>query len=280
MNEKEAFQINDKNYKPYTHLNFKNDPYEFQFVVITDNAGTARQGVFAKAVEMANWLQPEFVVHAGDLIEGYDENEEQIRAWWQEIDEFLEPLEMPFFFLPGNHDINTDATVKVWRERFGGVGRYYHFRYKDVLFLMVDTEDPPKQLAALQHDNPELYTKVFKNYAAMGKIQAKENKTAEDLAEFSALAQPIEEWLADIHISAALFHWLESWNWLDSFYFVVITLTTIGYGDLSPTTPLTKLITIFVALNGVAILLILLDEIRRVRRFQIDERQGAHESEG
>ena len=65
--------------------------------------------------------------------------------------------------------------------------------------------------------------------------------------------------------SSALFHWLEGWSWLDSTYFVVITFTTIGYGDFSPTTPLTKIITIFVGLNGVAFLLMLFDEIRRVR---------------
>jgi hypothetical protein len=46
-----------------------------------------------------------------------------------------------------------------------------------------------------------------------------------------------------ITVGAALFHWLEDWSWLDSVYFVVITLTTIGYGDFSPTTPATKLIT-------------------------------------
>ncbi len=68
-----------------------------------------------------------------------------------------------------------------------------------------------------------------------------------------------------ILIAGAVFHWLEGWSWLDSIYFVVITFTTIGYGDLAPTTPLTKLITIFVGLNGVAILLMLFDEIRRVR---------------
>ncbi len=68
-----------------------------------------------------------------------------------------------------------------------------------------------------------------------------------------------------ILLASALFHWLEGWGWLDSIYFVVITFTTIGYGDFSPTTPLTKVITIFVGLNGVAFLLMLFDEIRRVR---------------
>ena len=79
-------------------------------------------------------------------------------------------------------------------------------------------------------------------------------------------ARPIFLYVAFvIIICAAVFHWLEGWSWLDSIYFVVITFTTIGYGDFTPTTPLTKLITIFVALNGVAVLLMLFDEIRRVR---------------
>jgi hypothetical protein len=42
-------------------------------------------------------------------------------------------------------------------------------------------------------------------------------------------------------------------------------LYTIGYGDFTSTTPLAKVVTIFLALNGVAILLMLFDEIRRVR---------------
>ena len=68
-----------------------------------------------------------------------------------------------------------------------------------------------------------------------------------------------------ITIGAALYHWLEGWSWLDSFYFVVITLTTIGYGDLYPTQPLTKLITIFYGINGIMILLLLFDIVRKVR---------------
>ena len=46
-------------------------------------------------------------------------------------------------------------------------------------------------------------------------------------------ARPIFIYVAVfITVSAAVFHWLEGWGWLDSIYFVVITFTTIGYGDL------------------------------------------------
>jgi hypothetical protein len=74
-----------------------------------------------------------------------------------------------------------------------------------------------------------------------------------------------------ILVGAGLYHYLEGWNWLDSVYFVVVTLTTIGYGDLAPITPAGKLITIFYGLNGVILLLTLFDVIRRVRRWEIPQ---------
>jgi len=198
--QKDVFKTSDTS-KPYTHLNFKNDPEEFQFGVITDNAGGARPGVFPKAVEMMNWLHPEFVVHIGDLIEGYSDDEAQIEAWWQEVDESLEPLEMPFFFLPGNHDHYSEASIKAWQKRFGNDRGYYHFVYKDVLFLMINSEDPPKTVEALQRDNPELYARVAANYQEMAVIQAKDHQTAEDGKRLLELGEPIEEWLGEINIS-------------------------------------------------------------------------------
>jgi hypothetical protein len=43
-------------------------------------------------------------------------------------------------------------------------------------------------------------------------------------------------------------------TWVDAYYFTVITLTTIGYGDFSPTIPLTKLFTTLYVLVGLGII--------------------------
>lgn len=58
---------------------------------------------------------------------------------------------------------------------------------------------------------------------------------------------------------------LEGWSLLDSLYFSVISLATVGYGDLTPTTPLSKAFTVLYVLNGIGILLALIDRIRVVR---------------
>lgn len=43
-------------------------------------------------------------------------------------------------------------------------------------------------------------------------------------------------------ISTAIFHTLEGWGWINSFYFSVVTLTTVGYGDLVPTNEWSRLV--------------------------------------
>lgn len=50
------------------------------------------------------------------------------------------------------------------------------------------------------------------------------------------------------------YHSVEGWTWLDSLYFSVITLTTVGYGDFAPHTDAGKIFTIIYILVGLGIL--------------------------
>ncbi len=124
--------------KPWTSSSFKDDPESFQFAIVSDRTGGHREGIFGKAIEKLNLLMPEFVMSVGDLIEG-SMYPDTIQNQWEEFDSLLNPLEMRFFFVPGNHDIANNRMRQVWKKRFGHT--YFHFIYKNVLFLAFDSTD-------------------------------------------------------------------------------------------------------------------------------------------
>ena len=65
-----------------------------------------------------------------------------------------------------------------------------------------------------------------------------------------------------IILTGTIFYTLvEGWNLLDSLYFSVITLTTVGYGDLSPTVPASQVFTIFYILIGIGVLLAFINKL-------------------
>jgi hypothetical protein len=134
----EHFQSNvDSAVKPWTSLDFYNDPMNFKFAIVSDRTGGLRPGVFADGVKKLNLLMPEFVMSVGDFIPGNTSDRAQLEKEWAEFDAVLKPLKVPFFFVPGNHDINNNVMRDVWKERSGVP--FYSFVYKDVLFLALDT---------------------------------------------------------------------------------------------------------------------------------------------
>lgn len=87
-----------------------------------------------------------------------------------------------------------------------------------------------------------------------------------------------------------LFHRVEGWAYLDSFYFSAISLATVGYGDFTPKTAAGKLLTVFYIFAGFGLLAALLtrfadaliqseresSERRHLRLQQVHEKIAAH----
>ncbi|MCE7994353.1 MAG: hypothetical protein HEP71_20370 [Roseivirga sp.] len=152
---------------PWSHENFNNQSDQFTFAIISDLNGGEREGIFSVAVEQINLFRPEFVLSVGDLIDGGTEDQTQLTKEWESFDARAARLNAPFFHLGGNHDLTNVAMRDFWKKRYGP--RYYHFRYKDVLFLMMDSEDyeedrmqeiyeaRAKAIEVLDGDEPEKY---------------------------------------------------------------------------------------------------------------------------
>ena len=52
-------------------------------------------------------------------------------------------------------------------------------------------------------------------------------------------------------LTGTIFYWrFEDWTFFEALYFCIVTLTTVGYGDFSPTKTGTQIFTIFYILTG------------------------------
>ncbi len=162
-NGKTVFPKEERN--PVTHLRYNDDPADFQFAIVSDRTGGHRPEIFSQAVEKLNLLQPAFVLSVGDLIEGGKKADEKLAAEWKEFDGFVNKLTMPFFYVPGNHDVAAAQAAKFWETKLGR--RYYHFVYRNVLFLILNADDPPGSAGAIGIDQITFAQKVLKENASV-----------------------------------------------------------------------------------------------------------------
>ena len=81
--------------------------------------------------------------------------------------------------------------------------------------------------------------------------------------------------VATLATGTLFYSMIEGWSLLDSFYFSAITLTTVGYGDLTPSTPAGKLFTVFYIFAGLGIVI---GFVNTVSRTSVE--QGTREGHG
>jgi voltage-gated potassium channel len=63
-------------------------------------------------------------------------------------------------------------------------------------------------------------------------------------------------------LTGTIFYWrFEDWTVIQALYFSVVTLTTVGFGDFTPTTAGTQIFTIIYILTGLGVLVALLSSV-------------------
>jgi hypothetical protein len=82
-------------------------------------------------------------------------------------------------------------------------------------------------------------------------------------------------------VGTTFYRFEEGWSWLDSVYFCVMLLTTVGLGDFAPTSDFAKVFTIFYAISGIAILLATLNAAAdKTTARKIEHELARHQSPG
>lgn len=71
------------------------------------------------------------------------------------------------------------------------------------------------------------------------------------------------------------YHHFEKLSWINAYYFCVVTLSTVGYGDIVPHTAVGKIFTTFYIMIGVGILGAFLNAIIRRRSEKMQAKQQA-----
>ena len=60
--------------------------------------------------------------------------------------------------------------------------------------------------------------------------------------------------LALIATGTIVYRLIEDWTWVDSLYFSVVAVTTVGFGDVTPSTDASKLFTVFYIVAGISLI--------------------------
>lgn len=120
----------------------------FSFAILGDRTGGKPDGLrfLHRAVFELNQIDPDFVIHIGDMVQGYTRN---VDLWLTEYDEFIsyiDKLKMPWYPTPGNHDVFSpiwdpeDRTFEeLYKNYFGPL--YYSFDYKNSHFIIMYTDE-------------------------------------------------------------------------------------------------------------------------------------------
>ena len=111
---------------------------DFKFVVWGDSQ-FHNLDVFQRSIVETEALKPSFVLQVGDMIHGYTYDPENARRQWALFKRQLQPLTVPFYPVPGNHDVTTAEIEPVYGEVWGNDRYYYSFDLGSSHFVVLNT---------------------------------------------------------------------------------------------------------------------------------------------
>ena len=83
-------------------------------------------------------------------------------------------------------------------------------------------------------------------------------------------------------LTGTIFYWgAEDWSPIEALYFSVVTLTTVGYGDLTPTSDFSRIFTIIYIFIGLGVLVAFLSSVAQqymAQKAEAHERLRKHRS--
>ncbi len=116
-------------------------PEAFDFVVTGDTHSNKQlvfqTDVFKEMIREWNILKPALVIEVGDLVLGG--SAEGVPPQWDLFQKIIADCQVPYFAVPGNHDISDVLTERLWLERMGPT--HYAFSYGNSRFIMLDSEE-------------------------------------------------------------------------------------------------------------------------------------------
>ena len=133
------------------------DPADFTFAILGDRTGAAFPGVYQQAWRETDADHPDFVINVGDTIQGGDDS--TLDAEWERIRDLIAPYrKYKFFYVPGNHDVWSEASAAAF-QKYTGKPLHYGFDYGAAHFTVLDNSRtdflPVEELSFLEKDLQE-----------------------------------------------------------------------------------------------------------------------------
>ena len=131
----------------------------FTVAILGDRTSGVPEGLkyLERAVYEINQLNPDFVMHIGDMVLGYTRDQSEWLREYEEFMTYMDKLDVPWYSAAGNHDVFSptrdpeDRTYEeLYKKHFGQLR--YSFDYKNSHFVVMYTDEAMASTPVISSD--------------------------------------------------------------------------------------------------------------------------------